>query len=225
MQEVTTPDSDEILSKKKLKQHITDTVAKTPILDSKGKIDGLMGGKLVEEKKGNITIRARSTIKFIFQILMWIFIYSIVFSFLMILKIDTSLYMLSLMNFIAFCAIGVCISITLYIFYPLIAPRLFDFHLGLFYIKPLSSYIYMHMWDSIHAVPFDTISAIQIIRIETSTGKKSHSIDQTNIVLNDGSRIALIIQKNLLVFHTEVDAAKLAMRLNVPVLDIITVYW
>ncbi len=196
-----------------------ESLKNIPLLNKKGSIDGLRWGKLVEKKNGGLIIKARSTINFIFQILIWIFLYSLVLSGLMILKLHVWLYSHILMIFISFCAIGIATSITLFIFYPLVAPHIFDFHLGFFYTKPLSFYIHFGTLDSIRIVPLSMITAIEIIRVENYNGKKWKNINQTNLILHDGSRIALTVHKNELIAQTKEDAQKLATRLIIPVWD------
>ena len=211
----------EVLSENIAKHVALDEVAIFPVVNQKGKIDGLTGGKLVEGKKNGLAIKARSTIKFIFQILIGLLFYTMVLGSLMILKINVTPSAHILMIFILFCAVSVGISIALYIFYPLIAPRVFDLHHGFFYTKPLSSYIHIIIWDSerINITPLEKIDAIQIIRIEKNDGKNSYTVDQTNIILQNGSRIALMIRKNALTSQIQEDAHKLSNRIGVPVLD------
>jgi hypothetical protein len=130
-----------------------------------------------------------------------------------------------LMIFISFCINGVILSVVLYLFYPLVAPRLFDLHHGFFYTKPLSSYIYVDLWDSLqlNITPIENIKAIQIIRIETYKKEKLVFFDQLNLVLVSGGRIALMKRKNIPQARTLGDANQLATRLNIPLWNVGTV--
>ena len=215
MQEETTLDDQGLFQK----EQTSESSQHSPILNKSGGVAWLMGGRVKEGKNEQVIVKARSTTKFVFQILIGICLYSIVLSTLMIFKKDASLNAHLLMAFISLCANGIFLSITLYIFYPLIAPHIFDFHLGFFYTKPLSFYIHIIAWDSIHIIPLSKISAIQIIQIENYKGRKNHAVNQTNIVLSDGERFALTIQTNTLLSQTKEDAQKLAEKLFVPVWD------
>lgn len=201
------------------KKYTIDDVSNSLLLNEKGKIDGLIEGKLQIEKRGNFIVKARSTIKFVFQILIGILIYSMVLSTLLILKMETSSYIHVLMILVSFSIIGVIMSITLYIFYPLIAPRVFDFHHDVFYTKPLSFYIYLIFWDSIRIISLQQIHAIQIIHTEEWVRERLKTIDQTNIILENGERIPLIIRKNGSISQTKEDAQRIATRLVIPVWD------
>lgn len=141
----------------------------------------------------------------------------------MIYRADVPLYSKILMLILAYSSVGVVISIILYVFYPLIAPRIFDFRLGVSYVKPLSSYIHIMMWDSISILSNNHMEKVQIIRTEYLKNNKLLTIDQTNIILRDGSRIALMTRKNADKEQIRSDAQKLATRLCVPVLDSETV--
>lgn len=143
----------------------------------------------------------------------------------MILKREFLAYESILMIFILLCAIGIGISITLYLFYPHIAPRVFDFNSGFFYTKPLSFYIYISGLDATHtnATEMKDIQGIQILRMEVPIRKKVNTVDQTNLVLKNGDRIPLTLQRNTSLSQVKEDAQKLATRLIVPVWDVHTI--
>lgn len=202
------------------KKFTIEDIKKSPFFDEKGNLGGLKEGNLWIERKGNFVIRARSRVKFVFQIILGILVYAMTLSTVMILRMEVSTYVQLLMMMIAVSIVGATFSIVLYLFYPLIAPRVFDFHHGVFYTKPLSFYIYLVFWDSIHIVPLETIHAIQIIRTESLDWMgRTCTVDQTNIILKNGNRTPLMIHENAPIEQTKEDAQRLATRLVIPVWD------